>query len=237
MKQTLSSPSSPQKNIFEFLRSVPLTHDVFEFHFRVPNFQFLPGQFVTLKMNDEQGVFMRCYSVKAYEDGVLQLCIKLLPGGRGSAFLQSLSAGKKIEISQGIGTFVLASGQNPKIFIATGTGIAPMMAMLSRDSESQKTVLFGVRTESDIFYTRELQSFPNTSASVILSRPSEDWNGLKGRVTDLLDTLEVTPNTEIYICGNSQMIEDTLKFFREKNHPESHLFCEHFQPPRPPQSR
>lgn len=238
MKRTLSpSSSSPQKNGFEFLKSIPLTHDVFEFHFHIPNFQFLPGQFVTLKMNDEQGVFMRCYSVKAYRNNILELCIKLLPNGRGSAFLKSLSAGEKLEISQGIGTFVLKLGQNPKIFIATGTGIVPMMAMLSQDTESKKTVLFGVRSESDIFYRQELQAFPNTKVSLTLSRPSKEWNGIKGYVTDLFDTLEVTPNTEIYICGNPRMIEDTLKFFQGKNHPESHIFCEHFQPPRSSQSK
>lgn len=223
--------------MFPFLKLVPLTRDVFEFHFHVPAFQFIPGQFVTLKMQDAQGSFMRCYSVKEYKNEVLKLCVKLLPEGRGSAFLQSLSVGQEVEISQGLGAFILKSERNPKLFIATGTGIAPMMAMLSQDTESSKTVLFGVREEADIFYTEELHSFPNTDVSVILSRPSEHWEGLKGRVTDLLDTAEITPNTEIYICGNPQMIEDTLKFFREKNHPESHLFYEYFQPPRPSQSK
>lgn len=67
-----------------------------------------------------------------------------------------------------MGTFILQNTLNPKIFIGTGTGFAPLYYMMRAQRSEQKTqnrkhsgmfFLFGVRALQDVFYLEELQQW------------------------------------------------------------------------------
>ncbi len=217
-----------------FLKKRALTENVFEFLFSFSDLSFTPGQFVALQMKDKQGVFARCYSITDYENGVLTLCIKLISDGRGSTVLAHLKPKTSVLISSAKGKFLLQTTQNKKIFIATGTGIAPMITMIKHAPTIAKILVLGFGNESDILYTEELKNFPKLKTEIVLSQPSEKWKGKKGYVTDVLKTMNITPDTEIYICGNPKMIESVIQYFKDKNHPQNLVFFEHFSPPSPP---
>lgn len=205
-----------------------LTHDVVEFIFSSKNFVFFPGQFVSFQMQDKQGNFARSYSLVDAGEDFFKLCIKIVPNGRGGTFLQSLKEGQSVKISPATGHFVLQKTQAPKVFIATGTGLAPIMAMLKRTSPTtEKIVLFGLRSEEDIFYKKELESFPNTKVIITLSSPSTEWKGKTGRVTDFFDL--IPREAEVYICGNPAMVQSSIEALQAKKHLSRLVFHEEFK--------
>lgn len=72
----------------------------------------------------------------------------------------------------------------------------------------------------------KLRSFANTEVVVTVSRPSDSWTGKSGRVTDHLSC--VTPESEIYVCGNSDMVESVLKTLENSGHPPALVSHESF---------
>ena len=93
----------------------------------------------------------------------------------------------------------------PKVFIATGTGLSPIMHMLDHAShEVPKTVYFSVSTKEELFYEETLRSYENTNIHIFLSR--EKVSGyLTGRI---LVNQEFSLDTEFYLCGNPTMIRE-----------------------------
>jgi NAD(P)H-flavin reductase len=124
--------------------------------------------------------------------------------------------------------------------IATGTGMSPIKSMLMHllDTRSKRKIrlFFGVRHESDLFYTdlfRGLSSRnPEFSYDITLSSPNpQTWAGLRGRVTDLIEK-KIQPadaeTTEVYLCGGIQMIEDCRSHLQAKGFPDSVIHHENF---------
>ena len=191
------------------------------------NFAFVPGQYVSLELRDGKGSFTRSYSVVSSDGNGFELAIRLVPGGRGSEAVRNLEAGEGLRFYGPIGHFTLRKTDRPKAFVATGTGIAPMIAMLSACGENvRKTVVFGVRHESDLFFTDRLRKYPNTDVVVTVSRPSESWGGPTGRVTDHLDA--VPPEAEAYVCGNPEMVESVREALLERGHSAEDVLSEAF---------
>lgn len=176
-------------------------------------FSFVPGQFVQVRVPDGDALLLRSYSLSSTPvDPYLELCVKILSGGKASALLDSLQIGEQIEISEPRGFFVIQPEHaKRKIFIATGTGIAPIMSMIegSHGSEGTTTLLFGVRTEEDLFWTERFEKIKHNQSgfdsAVTLSQPSSGWTGKKGRVTE---HLPIELSAEYYICGNAEMVKD-----------------------------
>lgn len=67
-----------------------LTPDTLELAFETKDFSFIPGQYVSLQMNDWRGDFSRSYSIAGGDKNSFVLTVKLLKKGRGSNFLRKL---------------------------------------------------------------------------------------------------------------------------------------------------
>jgi len=86
------------------------------------------------------------------------------------SFIQKPSM--EVEYLGALGDFVLQDTPKKKVFIATGTGLAPMISMLEALPEDiEKLVIFGGRYEKDLYYLDKLQSFANTEVITCVSRP------------------------------------------------------------------
>ena len=194
-----------------------LTPDTVELKVAAKGFSFKPGQYVSMFFTDADGEFSRAYSIVSGDADGFVLAIKLLPTGRGAKAIRAFKGGEKIKYDGGIGHFVLKDTPAHKVFVATGTGLAPMIAMLEATPvETKKTVVFGVRNEEDLFYAERLRSFENTEVVITVSRPSDSWTGKSGRVTDHLSC--VTPESEVYICGNPDMVESVISALEAAGH-------------------
>ena len=101
----------------------------------IDNFDFKPGQFVTLNLpiHEKQNKRWRSYSIASWPDGsnVFELVIALLQGGAGTHYLfNEITVGSELTLRGPQGVFVLPEKiEKDLFFICTGTGIAPFRAM------------------------------------------------------------------------------------------------------------
>jgi CDP-4-dehydro-6-deoxyglucose reductase len=199
-----------------------------EVRLQTVNMSFKPGQFVTVRFKDDIGFFNRAYSIVDLKEGVLTLAVTLLNGGRGSSFLGNYDVGSVVEITEPKGDFNLRDTPNPKVFVGTGTGLAPLIAMMERCPDVKKTVYFGQRKEKDLFYLERMAKIPNLTVYTCLDFADDDWTGLRGRVTEHFLNYPLTKDTEVYTCGSDPMMKGLEEILRKKRHPKNLFFRESF---------
>lgn len=205
----------PQIYLSRLVATRPLSHDTFEYSFELEGGFTMPliaGQFVMIHAPQPDGhVEKRPYSVvnAPVEHAVdrIILCVKHLEGGTATRYLQSIHVGAEVHLEGPYGRFVVKPVEPGvrRIFVATGTGIAPYMAM--RADAPDALILMGYRHKEDILYDPELEGHAQTT----LSAPPEEWAGLHGRVTDHLPELLTGGPAQVYLCGNPAMVEDARK--------------------------
>lgn len=195
-----------------------IAQHVWELRFEKPaDFMFKAGQFVQFHIPNGESGTLRSYSISSTPSkNYLEFCVKYRPDGVASEFFDQMTAGQPVEFSGPHGNFVWTPNGGKHYFVATGTGLAPTMAMLESDAAGESELLVGVRSEDDIFWLDRLQSLQarksNFSFRLTLSQPSESWTGLKGRV---IDHLVIDPNGHYYICGKMEMVKDVRRLLIE----------------------
>ncbi len=201
---------------------------VMEVRLRTKDMAFNPGQFVTIRFKDDVGFFNRAYSIVELKDGILTLAVTLLTGGRGSSFITGYEVGSQVEVTEPKGDFYLQDTPNPKVFVGTGTGLAPLIAMMERCPAAKKTLYFGQRKEKDLFYLERMAKIPNLTVYTCLDFADDDWTGLRGRVTEHFLNYPLTRDTEIYTCGSDPMMKGLEEILKKKRHPKKLFFRESF---------
>ena len=170
------------------------------------SFDVIPGQFARIALKDRDGVFYRSYSVVESNGKKLTFCIKLSPG-RGGNVLKHLKIGDTLAVENIYGSFVLQNTPHPKVFIATGTGLAPLINMMRQIPDKDKTLLFWVQDSASLFYTELLKKIPQLESHIFLSR--EEIPGFRhGRID--VTTFSFPKDSEFYMCGNPAMVEKTV---------------------------
>jgi CDP-4-dehydro-6-deoxyglucose reductase len=141
------------------------------------------------------------------------------PGGPGSQWLLARQTGDQVKLMGPLGRFVVEhESPRKKVFVATGTGIAPFHSMLLDETDNQlikenMSLYWGLRHKEDIFINCELEKLDIDRASfsyyLTLSQPPEDWKGLTGHVTDhIFENEENLISCDFYLCGNKKMITE-----------------------------
>lgn len=197
----------------------------------------LPGQFAGIGIDDGNGKKgYRAYSVLLEKNGNYTLCIKKVEGGRGSTFLHTLKSGDGVEVLSPLGYFGFPTKLSKNlIFIATGTGIVPILSLLENlpsDFAGSAKLIFGVRNQKDLFYRDRIVSLvshnPRIGATVTLSQPTDGWTGTVGRVTSVLEPQEFAKDSQCFICGNGSMIKEATTLLRSKGIKKRNIFYEDF---------
>lgn len=216
----------------------PIATEVLEVKFTRPvGFEYMAGQFIQLIIPSETGEILRSYSISsAPHETELELCVKLLPGGVGSNFFRALKLGDQINFYGSVGRFTVQPELNsPLVFVATGSGLAPVMSMISDVLEARGclapvSLLFGVRTQVDIFWQERLQTlaaqFPNFSYTITLSQPESGWTGVVGRVTAQLSTLPQAAH--YFLCGSGEMVSEVRHHLITAGEPATSIHFEIF---------
>lgn len=181
------------------------TAQCFHFEFAVEgleSFPYKPGQFVSAVAHDENGKQQtRAYSIASAARGNrFDLCVNRVENGFFSNYLADLPdlpVGGTVQVHGPHGYFTLQEPITDSIFIATGTGIAPMRAYAqwlfpvdgSDRSEGRDIwLVYGTRYETDLYYQEEFEAMaakhPNFHYLITLSRAQQSWTGLRGHVTE-----------------------------------------------------
>jgi ferredoxin-NADP reductase len=207
------------------VRSVPLSEPTKHLEFEmegVPRFGFVPGQWLSLKQTKPDGEELtRAYSIASppADDNRFALCLNRVQDGFMSNFLCDMKEGAEIGCQGPFGDFILRPPLRDSIFIATGTGIAPFRSMLhwllaepSRHQSRSFFLLFGSRTQKDIYYHQEFLQLaaehPNFDYLPTLSRGGPEWKGLRGYVQEHVPgVVQGRSEMHAYICGLDKMIK------------------------------
>jgi ferredoxin-NADP reductase len=198
------------------------------------------GQYADLVVPTPRGLpFRRSYSIASAPDparpDLFEVAVTRVEEGPTSEALHALAPGGMVEVEAVRGTFVRTADDRarPALFVAAGTGLAPIRAMLTEDVRREDgpplVLLFGCRTPADVLWGEEIAAWERSCerfrAHVTLSRPVPQWTGLSGYVQRHAVALALAlPGARAYVCGLSDMVEDVLALLeREGGLPRSAL--------------
>jgi ferredoxin-NADP reductase len=156
----------------------------------------------------------------------LELLIKMEPSGQWGDRFPALRRGNRLEVLGPFGTFVFPPhpAEREFLFIAGGTGIAPLRSMIRHALDigqpGRYRVLYSARSPSDFAYLPELRRLTRggrvqLSLTVTRAIPAR-WRGGQGRISPaLLAPLISTPDTLCFVCGPAAMVDDVPRQLRE----------------------
>jgi NAD(P)H-flavin reductase len=177
---------------------------------------FTPGQVALLQAGDERPGYFAFAS--APEDAELEFLIKR--GGGASGLIYEMEEGSRVKLVGIVGSGFALDSQKGKdlVFVAMGTGVAPLRSALRHTLRhagdyGQAVVLYGARTPDDFCYRHEVADWEAAGVEMrqVISRPDgHDWSGPTGYVQSLLDHVlpELTDPVAL-ICGSREMIGQT----------------------------
>ncbi|MGW8192433.1 FAD-binding oxidoreductase [Sphingomonas hankookensis] len=197
--------------------------------------RFVPGQYIDIMA---EGV-RRSYSLAnaPRSDGLLELLIKRYPGGQLSGYwFERARPNDLLRIEGPLGTFFLRDSPPGNIvFLATGTGIAPVKALLEELAAAPtRAVAHHIR----VFWgNREAENFCWAPVGLgldigfhhLLSGAGNDWAGRRGHVQHaaLEDGLDVS-DTVVYACGSNAMIASARAALTARGLPAKRFFSDAF---------
>lgn len=216
-----------------------LAPDVLRVLLRLPptlDFAFIPGQYINVI---GLGGLRRSYSLAnaSYDKIHLELHIRAINGGAMSQYwFNQAQPNDLIRINGPLGTFFLrnVSGLD-LIFLATGTGMAPVKAMLealsdlaAEEQPRSVTVFWGGRTSEDLYL--DMNRIPGNFKFVpVLSRADAQWTGARGHVQQgLLSLLPDLANTAVYACGSNAMIKSAKTLLTQVGLPSNRFYSDAF---------
>jgi len=177
---------------------------------------FIPGQVAMLGVEGHAPAHFALAS--APEDRELEVLVKRKAGVSNAIF--DMKQGQLIRLVgiAGQGFPLEAQKGRDLVFVAMGTGVAPLRSVLRhvlkrKENFGQLVVLYGARTPDDFCYREETERWEDAGVELrqVISRPDgHDWSGPTGYVQSLLDhVLPDLSSPVALICGSLEMIDQT----------------------------
>lgn len=206
---------------------------------------YVAGQYIQLKIPKYGKVkdeVYRAYSIASPQTAKdqIDLIIRRVPNGISTTYIfDYLKEGDTISLNGPYGDFYLRDNDREIIFIAGGSGLAPIKSMLHKMVEEgidrKATFFFGCVSGRDLYYLDEMKSFeeklPNFKFIPALSgpKPEDGWTGEIGLITEVVDRhIEAGGHYEAYLCGSPGMIDASIKVLEGKGVPQEHIFFDKF---------
>lgn len=221
-----------------------LSHDVMQLYLKVPDNEklvFYAGQFVDFIL---EGGKRRSYSLaNAPGNGeLIELHLRHVEGGSFSGFIFNEAKEKDILRIEGpFGRFALRKDSElPIIFIAGGTGFAPIKSVIEDMFANQIMrpihLYWGVRAKEDLYMHDLAMSWADKYQHIeyipVLSaaKPEDNWQGRTGFVHEaVVQDFADLSGYEVYAAGPPIMIDAARQPFANKNLSEDRFFCDAFE--------
>ncbi len=207
-------------------------------------FEFLPGQYIDILLKNGN---RRSYSIASnpFEQSI-ELHIRHMEGG---LFTDSLFGFNKeipvnvkdiLRLEGPLGSFFIRQDEKPIIFLASGTGYAPIKSMINNliNHDINKNIVFywGVRNVQDLYDIKQCEIWQNTLTNFkfvpVISESTSNikWEGRTGLVHQaVLQDIQNMQNYNVYACGAPIMVESARKDFISKAHlPQESFFADAF---------
>ncbi len=235
--------AKPPYKIFENAKIseiVDETHNVKTFIIDLGDeLDFKPGQFAIVSLDDERVKdLLRSFSISTSPKLKGKIGFTIKKEGKFTSVIFEKGIGTPILVKAPFGFFHLKEEHYDKnlVFIAGGTGLAPLMSMIrfivDNRLDIKVTLIYSCKTEKDFLYYDELKNYKNNknfNFNFVLTNPHEGWTGLKGRMNlDLIKKLTKDHyNKSLYfLCGPTQMILDLSKDLQNNGVPSNQIKVE-----------
>jgi len=241
-------------NIKRFIGKVSeikdLTYDIKRLHIELSEpdtINFKAGQYIQLESKPYGEVkesVSRAYSISSphYDKDYVEVMIRLVPDGICTTWVHNyLKEGDDVSFIGPMGDFYMREDESDIIFIAGGSGMAPIYSLLKEMEKKQNPrkahYFFGARTKMDLFYSEEIQklteTIPDFTYVPSLSRPDEndEWDGETGLITIVLENYLKTVTDkkhQAYLCGSPGMINACIAVLKKYNIAQSDIFYDPF---------
>jgi ferredoxin-NADP reductase len=149
--------------------------------------------------------------------GDLEFLIKVDGSTRFGSEVTRLQPGQPLVVAPARGKFSVPPGPAGQalLFIAGGTGIAPVRSMilerLHRHDQPAPALVYSARTPEEFAYgdeLRELAERGRLDLTLTLTGDAQDWRHARGRAGDRHLAALATPSTLCFICGPPSMVTD-----------------------------
>jgi CDP-4-dehydro-6-deoxyglucose reductase len=202
---------------------------------------WLPGQYLDVLLDEGR---RRPFSIANHPqpDGTIELHVRHVAGGGFTSWVaDTLKVGDTLRIEGPLGTFVpREDSERPMIFMAGGTGFAPVKAIvehfLSLGTRRPMRVYWGARSAADLYLRGLAESWAakahDLAFHAVISDPEQAAShGTRlGLVHEAV--LEDQPDLaawDVYMSGPPAMIDAGRKLFVNANLPEDRLYYDSFE--------
>lgn len=215
-----------------------LSSDILRVVLRLPpnaNFTYISGQYI----NVIKGTIKRSYSIASTSkgDSLIELFIKKYDEGIMSKYwFEQAKVNDLLRLVGPLGTFFYRTSQvKDIIFLATGTGIAPVKAIIEQIGENKHDfsdkrilVIWGGRLSSDLFWSPKLVR-DNFKFIPVLSRTNKNWEGSIGYVQNVLvSQINNLEDAQVYACGSNDMITSSRLLLANYGLKENNFYSDAF---------
>jgi CDP-4-dehydro-6-deoxyglucose reductase, E3 len=209
-------------------------------------FQYRAGQYIEFLLKDGK---RRAYSVATppHQENFIDLHIRHMPGGLftdsvfGSSTEKNLKVKDILRFEGPMGSFFLREASTkPMIFLASGTGFAPIQAIIEHTihEKIQRPIYlyWGGRRPVDLYFHEKCLAWANEFAHIhytpVISDalPTDQWHGRTGFVhLAVMEDFPDMSNLQVYACGAPIVIQSAERDFVEKCHlPEDEFYADSF---------
>lgn len=224
-----------------------LAPDVMRIQLKLPaneRLQFLAGQYLDILM---RGGMRRSLSMAnpPHDDQLLELHLRNYGGPFSQHVFDKMKTKDILRFEGPLGTFFLREDSaKPIIFVASGTGFAPIKAMienaLHKGLTRPMTLYWGGRRKADLYLTELAQSWARDHGIAyvpVLSEalPEDNWTGRAGFVhRSVMEDFPDLANYQVYACGTPLMVDAARRDFTAAcGLPEAEFYSDSFTPATP----
>jgi CDP-4-dehydro-6-deoxyglucose reductase len=204
--------------------------DVIQLQLQLPaseSFQYRAGQYLDVLLRDGA---RRSYSMAnaPHTGPALELHIRHMPGGRFTDLVfGSMKERDIVRIEGPMGSFFLREDSNkPVVLLASGTGFAPIKALIEHMQERQitrpATLFWGGRRPHDLYMDDWVRAqcavMPHLSYVPVVSDalPKDNWDGRTGFVHQaVLEDIPDLSGFQVYACGAPVVVESAQRDFSD----------------------
>ncbi len=189
---------------------------------RAAQFPFAAGQAVMIGLSGSP--LRKPYSIgsapwEVTKSGIMQVLVQVEDSGGLDPHLELASPGTPLDLDGPFGSFGLPDRiETPLLFIAGGTGIAPLRSMLiehlSRPTKYPASLIYSARSVDEFAFRPELAALETagriTSYFTVTREEKQEWQGRRGRISEAL-LREALPSTTAtcLVCGPPALVSDT----------------------------
>ncbi len=212
-------------------------------------FQFIQGQFLTLRAMIDDEEVRRSYSIcSGVNDGHMRVGIKRVRNGQFSNFANdTFKAGVTVDVMPPQGSFhtpLDARSAKNYMCIAVGSGITPILSILktvlTEEPNSFVTLIYGNRRSNSVMFRDDLSFVKNRYMDRfkwinIMSQEDQGTDLLSGKINNEKGAalhksglIDIINTDEVFICGPESMMSEVSRGFRRSGISEDNIHYELF---------